>query len=357
MSGECAVPFCDLARAHAAIRSDINRAIRECIDTSQFLRGAQTQAFEEEWAAYCGQRFAVTCNSGTDALTIAASALGMEHARVPANTLPLTAIGLHRGGVSVEIVDVDDEGWPKDPDAHTVRVLLYGRLQGAADAAVQRNASPPRDAAQMRDVSSHCNAAPLCDAAHAHGWKPPHGTVAAWSFYPTKTLGALGDGGAVTTDDEGLADLMRDLCGRDDQLRDRRQVTSRMDELQAAVLRVKLRHLDAWLAMRRQIGDAYDRRFKGNGLSLPGPSLHHLYCIRAGNRDALAAALLAGGIVTKVHWSTPLSRLAGPWRCPRECPGADRWCAQVLSLPCYPGLAAHEVDRVAAATLAHAQPV
>ncbi len=107
---------------------------------------------------------------------------------MPASTLPLTAIGLYRGGVSVEIADVDDEGWPVAPDAHTVRVLL-------------------------------------CDAAHAHGWKPPHGTVAAWSFYPTKTLGALGDGGAVTTDDEGLSDLMRDLCGRDDQLRDRRQVT------------------------------------------------------------------------------------------------------------------------------------
>lgn len=345
MSAERAVPFCDLARAHAAIRADIDRAIRECIDSSQFLRGAQTQAFEEEWAAYCGQRFAVTCNSGTDALTIAASALGMERARVPANTLALTAIGLHRAGVSVEIADVDEEGWPVDPDAHTVRVLLYGRLPRAGDAA------------QMRDAAVRWDAAPLCDAAHAHGWRPPRGTVAAWSFYPTKTLGALGDGGAVTTDDEGLAELMRDLCGRDDQLRDRRQVTSRMDELQAAVLRVKLRHLDAWLAMRRQIGDAYDRRFKGNGLSLPGPSLHHLYCIRAGNRDALAAALLAGGIGTKVHWSTPLSRLAGPWCCPRECPDAERWCAQVLSLPCYPGLAAHEVDRVAAATLAHAQPV
>jgi len=345
VSAECAVPFCDLARAHADIRADIDRAIRECLDSSQFLRGAQTRAFEEEWAAYCGQRFAVTCNSGTDALTIAASALGMERARVPANTLPLTAIGLHRAGVSVEIVDVDDEGWPKDPDADTVRVLLYGRLWGAADAAAQPGASPSRDAA------------PLCDAAHAHGWKPPQGTVAAWSFYPTKTLGALGDGGAVTTDDEGLADLMRDLCGRDDQLRDRRQLTSRMDEMQAAVLRVKLRHLDAWLAMRRQIGDAYDLRLKGSGLALPGPSLHHLYCIRAGNRDALSAALSAQGIGTKVHWDTPLSRLAGPWRCPRECPGAERWCAQVLSLPCYPGLAAHEVDRVAAATLAHAQPV
>lgn len=325
-----AVPFCDLARANTSLREDMDRAIRECIDSSYFLRGPQTQAFEEEWAAYCGQSYAVTCNSGTDALTIAAAAMGLEHASIPANTLSLTAIGVHRGGTQITLVDVDDDGWPMHPDSSTVQVLLYGRLPRARD---------PQAA--------------LYDAAHAHGWKPPHGAVAAWSFYPTKTLGALGDGGAVTTNDRGLAELMRDLCGRDDRFRDSRQLTSRMDEMQAAVLRVKLRHLDRWLSMRREIAAAYDLAFREHGITLQGPSLHHLYCVRTAGRDALQRALESKGIGTKVHWEVPLHKLQGPWSCAGSYMGAERWSSTVLSLPCYPGLDAREVDRVTSAVLEH----
>ncbi|MBU3728426.1 MAG: erythromycin biosynthesis sensory transduction protein eryC1 [Phycisphaerales bacterium] len=333
------IPFCDLSRAHGPIRADIDAAIRACIDSSAFLRGPQTQAFEEEWAAFCGQRHAVTCNSGTDALTLAATALNLRAATVPSNTLPLTAIGLPRAGVTVTICDVDDDGWPAPPvapaphppPAPLVPVLLYGRLP--------RPAEP---------------ASALYDAAHAHGWKPPPRALAAWSFYPTKTLGALGDGGAVTTDDAALAQTMRDLCGRDDQLRDRRQLTSRMDEMQAAVLRVKLRHLPEWIAMRQQIGARYDRAFAQLGINLRGPSLHHLYCIRVPDREGLQRTLTARGIGSKVHWEMPLHRQEGPWQASgATCPGADAWCASVLSLPCYPGLREDEIDRVAAAVGEH----
>lgn len=343
MSG-APIPFCDLSRAHDPIRADIDAAIRACIDSSAFLRGPQTHAFEEEWAAFCGQRHAVTCNSGTDALTLAATALNLHAATVPANTLALTALGLHRAGTAVTLCDVDVDGWPapptpptaskaptaSTPSAPLVPVLLYGRLPRPADPA-----------------------AALYDAAHAHGWRPPAGTVAAWSFYPTKTLGALGDGGAVTTDDAALAQTMRDLCGRDDQLRDRRQLTSRMDEMQAAVLRVKLRHLPEWIAMRQQIGARYDRAFAPLGIALRGPSLHHLYCIRVPDRDGLRAKLSARGIGSKVHWEIPLHRQDGPWKVGGPCPGADAWCASVLSLPCYPGLREDEIDRVAAAVGEH----
>lgn len=318
-----AIPFCDLARAHAPIRADLERAVSECIDRSWYLRGPQTRAFEEEWAAYCGQRHAVCCNSGTDALTLAATALELDEARVQANTLPLTALGLARGGTRVRIVDIDPQGWPASPPANTVPVLLFGQTPSPA-----------------------WSCAPLVDAAHAHGWRPPVGTMAAWSFYPTKTLGALGDAGAVTTDDEALAELMRGLCGRDDTMRDGRQLTSRIDEVQAAVLRVKLRHLDAWLAERQEIGARYDDRLGPLGLAAQSPSLHHLYVIRTPERDRLAAALAEAGIETKVHWQTPLHQQAGPWTADGDCPNAQRWSASVLSLPCFPGLRSDEIDRV-----------
>ena len=317
------IPFCDLSRAHAPIRGEIERAIADCMDRSSFLRGSQTRAFEEEWANYCGQAFAVCCNSGTDALTIAATALNLKTAVIPANTLPLTGIGLHRGGTQVRVAEIRPDGWMAAPGPDAVPVLIFGLLP-------QPGECPAR----------------LYDAAHAHGWKPPAGSAAAWSFYPTKTLGALGDAGVVTTNDPDLAKEMRGLCGRDDQFHDRRQITSRIDEIQAAVLRVKLRHLDTWLAERQEIGTRYEKRLGALGITLRGHSLHHLYVVRVAGRDRLASFLYHRGISTKVHWSTPLNRVPGPWLVEGKYPQAENWCASILSLPCFPGLRPDEIDRV-----------
>ncbi len=317
------LPFCDLSRAHAPIRAEIDRAIAGCLDRSSYLRGPETRAFEEEWANYCGQAHAVCCNSGTDALTLAATALDLKTAAIPANTVPLTGIGLHRGGTLVRVTEIGPDGWMADPGTDAVPVLMFGQV-------------PPAGGPRFR----------LYDAAHAHGWKPPAGSLAAWSFYPTKTLGCLGDAGAVTTNDSDLAAAMRRLCGRDDQFHDRRQITSRIDEIQAAVLRVKLRHLDTWLGERREIGDRYEKRLGPLGVTLRAPSLHHLYVIRVDGRDRLANFLGQRGIQTKVHWSSPLHRVTGPWVAQGAFPEAERWCATVLSLPCFPGLRPGEVDRV-----------
>ncbi len=325
------VPFCDLSRVTATIRADLDSAIARCIDRSWYLRGPETNHFEEEWATYCGQQHAVVCNSGTDALSLAALALSLKSVSIQSNTLPLTGLGLHRCGAEVIIRDVDENGallpnLAKETD--NVPVLMYGRL-------------PTLDADTYR----------LYDAAHAHGWKPPTRSMAAWSFYPTKTLGALGDAGAVTTNDASLAEEMRLLCGRDDRMQDGRQLTSRIDEIQAAVLRVKLRHLDEWLAERQKIAAAYDHAFGGSTLPLEGQSLHHLYVVRLPERDASIAFLKSRGIESKVHWQTPLHRLPGPWSSPSEYPNSEKWCESVLSLPCFPGLKADEIDRVSAAIL------
>ena len=322
MSRHHSIPFCELGRALAPIGRDIDAAMARVISSGWFLRGPETVAFEAEWAAYCGQAFCVTCNSGTDALTIASMALNLSSATIPGNTLALTGIGLHRAGARVHLCDVDGDGRMLAAAAQDcVPVLLFGRL-------------PEASALQPQ----------LVDAAHAHGWKPT--TTAAFSFYPTKTLGALGDGGAVTTNDAALARHMQELCGRDDRLHDGRQITSRMDEIQAAVLRVKLRHLDRWLAERAAIAARYQARLGPRGLCLPQRSLHHLFVIQVTDRDALAARLAEAGVETKIHWQTPLHRLPGPWTHTGSMAGAERWCARILSLPCYPGLTTDEIDCV-----------
>jgi len=327
------VPLNDVARLHAPLMPAMRQAMERVLASGWFLRGQETARFEAEWAAFCGQAHCVSCASGTDALTIAAAALGLKRATLQDNTLPLTAIGLHRAGVALALADVGPDGRMAAPHADAVPVLLYGRQPGDGEAGCR-----------------------LFDAAHAHGWQPGPEAVACWSFYPTKTLGALGDAGAITTNDEGLAQLMRDLAGRDDVLRDGRQLTSRMDELQAAVLRVKLASLPRWLAARQAIGAQYAAQLPPEVQPVSGPGdLQHLAVVRTPRRDALAAFLRARGIETKVHFPQPLHRLAAPWAAPAEAfPGADGWCATVLSLPCFPGLGEDEVSAVTDAVRAFA---
>ena len=319
------VPFCDLTRVLAPLRNEIAGAMDRVVNSGWYLRGTETRSFEEEWAAYCGQKYCVVCNSGTDALTLAAKALNLARAAIPANTVALTAIGLQQAGVQIALRDVDQAGQLPDADASTVPVLLYGRMPN--------------------DAELKCK---LFDAAHAHGWKPPSNAIACWSFYPTKSLGAMGDGGAVTTNEPELADAMIALAGRDDVFRDSRQMTSRMDEIQAAVLRIKLRYLDNWLSERRSIAEQYIQQL-GSCVRFtckPG-DLHHLFVIRAPRRDELMRHLAARGVETKIHWEPPLHRLKTSWTHESSSfPYADAWSTSILSLPCYPGLTAQEIARV-----------
>lgn len=328
------IAFCDLARATAPLRADIDAAISRVIDRSSYLRGLETAAFEEEWADYCGQRHCVACNSGTDALTLAASALDMRCAEVQANTLAMTAIGLHRGGTEVTVHDIGEDGRLARLTQNSVPVLLFGRRPSIAEAR-----------------------ATLFDAAQAHGWRPPEYATACWSFYPTKTLGGMGDAGAVTTNDQGLAQAMRDLSGRDDRFLASRQLTSRMDEIQAAVLRVKLQQLDEWIEERRAIASWYRSRLSDDVVPMSSQTdFHHLFVVRTRDRDGLAGLLREFGVETKVHYPEPLHRLGGPWQLSSpNMPIADRWCGEILSLPCFPGLTTQEIDRVCAVVAQHSE--
>ena len=317
------VSYVDLTRANTPLREKLRSAIDNCLEKSVFLRGSETEAFEHEWAEYCGQKYAVACNSGTDALTIAALAGNLTDVIIPANTLPLTGIGVSRAGTKVEIGDVDSDGWLKTDSKMQVPVLLYGRVPESLPTATR-----------------------LVDAAHGHGWKPPREILAAWSFYPTKSLGALGDAGAVTTNDADIAEKMRNICGRDDVMRDSRQITSRNDEIQAAVLRVKLQYLDEWLEQRQEIAKAYNKRLAPYGITLSGHSFNHIYAIRIANRDALKVYLEEQSIETKVHWTPSLDQVDGPWESKSDVPNARTWCSTTLSLPMFPGLTHEEISKV-----------
>jgi len=303
----------------------MDAAIARVLDSGWFLRGREVEAFETEWAAFCGQRFCVACASGTDALTLAAMAMGISEASVQSNTLPLTAIGLHRGGAVVNVVDVGEDGRLRPDAGDAVPVLLYGRLPSASETRHR-----------------------LFDAAHAHGWRPPPHATACWSFYPTKTLGALGDAGAVTTNDPDVAAQIREMCGRDDRLRDKRQMTSRMDEVQAAVLGVKLRYLRSWIEERRAVAAQYRAILPPGIRPVAAPEdLQHLFVAQVQQRDRMIAFLSANGVEAKVHFPDPLHRQRGPWTNPsKPLPVAEAWCGSILSLPCFPGLTQAEVKRV-----------
>jgi dTDP-4-amino-4,6-dideoxygalactose transaminase len=320
------IPLNDLRRLHRPIRADLDRAISRVMDSGRFLSGQEVTAFEEEWADFCGQRYCVACNSGTDALTIAGLALRWSEASVQANTLSLTAVGLHRASIKLRIVDVDPEGRVHEDAVNAVPVLLYGRLPGASE---------------LRHT--------LFDAAHAHGWRPPEHATACWSFYPTKTLGALGDSGAVTTNNADVAAAMRNLIGIDDRLRDGRQITSRMDEIQAAILRVKFRHLPSWIAERQDIGAWYKAELPPDAqmVSTAGNDLHHLAVVRATYRDQLMEFLNSQGIETKIHFPDPLHLQQAPWAdLSLSLPNAERWCRSVLTLPCFPGMQKSELQHI-----------
>lgn len=320
------IPLNDLNRLHAPLRTTFSETIDRVLKSGWFLRGRETAIFEAEWADYCGQKYCVTCASGTDALTLAALGLGLKQATLQANTLPLSAIGLHRAGVSIKLSDVDSDGRILSAGSDTVPVLLYGRLPKESEL-------------------GHA----LYDAAHAHGWKPHAGATACWSFYPTKTLGALGDGGAITTNDQGLADLLRDLAGRDDVFRNGRQMTSRVDELQAAILSVKLKHLDSWIKERQEIAKHYAANLPlgVSFVSDPDWDLQHLAVIRLSKRDELRAWLDDGGIDTKVHFPLPLHKQDAPWGGSHlEFSATEDWCSSILTLPCFPGMRKEEISKV-----------
>lgn len=357
------IPILDLAAQYEGIRSEIEPAVLRVLESGRYIGGDECRGFEQEFADYCGVAHACGVANGTDALTVCLRAYSVgpgDDVVTVANTFVATAEAILLNGARPVFVDVEPETGTMDParlaDAITpkTKLILPVHLYGH-----------PADMTAIREIADRHGLPVIEDAAQAHG-ATLHGRrvgalghAACFSFYPSKNLGAAGDAGMVTSDDRGFIDRVRCIAnhGTTTQRYEHSVVgtNSRLDAVQAAVLRVKLRHLDGWIEARRRHAQAYNAALAGiPALRQPSerPGCHsawYLYTLRAQNRDDLQAHLARCGIATAVHYPKPLHRqqaLAQVAQSQAELPASERLCAQVLSIPLYPELPEEWRDRV-----------
>jgi len=355
------IQFVDLKRQYASIKDEVDRAVIDAIASTQYILGEEVARFEEEWAAYCGVPHAVGVSSGTAALALAYEIVGIgagDEVIAPANTFIASVLPLVRLGAVPVLVDCD----------------RYGQLdvERAAAAVTERTRAivgvdlfgHPCDADAIRALCDEHGLAFVEDAAQAHGAEyrgrrcGSLADIAAFSFYPGKNLGAYGDAGAVVTADAERADAIRVL--RDlGQSRKYEHVViggnERLDTIQAAVLRVKLRRLDEWNALRRKHAVAYTGLLE-DAVTTPEVAdwanpVWHLYVIRTAARDLARDELAAAGIASGMHYPVPLHlqpALSSLGHQRGDFPAAEAWAASALSLPMFPELTPNEIERVAA---------
>lgn len=358
------VPFVDLARTHAPLRAEIDAALAGVVDSGAFILGPDVAAFEEEWAGFCGVQHAVGVGSGTAAIGLVLEALGVgpgDEVIAPALTFVATVLPVLHLGATPVLVDCDAVTATIDPDA--VAAALTERTK--AIVAVHLYGQPAEMDA-LRAIAARAGVSLIEDAAQAHGARyrgrrvGSLGEAACFSFYPSKNLGALGDAGAVVTDDVAIAESVR--RARDlGQVRKYEHVLAgyneRLDTVQAAVLRRKLPHLDAWNASRRAAAAAYAERLAQLELDLPVEAddrehVWHLYVVRSGERDSIRAALAEAGVATGLHYPLPLHLepvLAGLGHRRGDFPVAEDWSFRGFSLPMFAGIEEREVAAVSRA--------
>jgi dTDP-4-amino-4,6-dideoxygalactose transaminase len=358
------IPFLDVAAAYAELKDELDDAVRRVMASGQFILGPEVTAFEDEFAAYCGTRHAIGVGSGLDALRLVLLGYGIgpgDDVLVPSNTFIATWLAVTQAAARPVPVE-------PDPATHNVTV-------GAVEAALTPSTKAimpvhlygtPVDMDALLAVGREHGIPVIEDAAQAHGARCRGrrtgglGDAAAFSFYPGKNLGALGDAGAVTTDDDALAERIRMLRNYGSRVKyhhDLQGTNSRLDPLQAAALRVKLRHLDEWNERRRAVAVRYLERLAGSeGLVLPqvpdwAEPVWHLFVVRTPRRDVFQERLAEAGVDTIIHYPIP-PHLTGAYASDferGELPVAERLAAEVLSLPMGPHLALEDADRVAAA--------
>ncbi len=358
--GRCSgMMFASFPKAqYQAYRSEIDAAIARVLDSGIYILGQEVKAFEEEFAAYIGVKHAIGVGNGTDALTLALMALGIgsgDEVICVSHTAVATAAAIVQAGAKPVFVDIEADYLTLDPSCleaaiteqtkAVIAVHLYGQAANldAIKILAEDHAIPViEDCAQA--VGASYGAAKLGSI----------GDVGTFSFFPTKNLGAIGDGGAVLTNDNALAERLRGLHQygwQDDRISHVAGVNSRLDELQAAILRVKLRHLDSDTLRRRDIAAQYNALLEGLDVTLPkvrpdSDHAYHLYALHCQDRDGLLAHLKADDILAGVHYPVPV-HMQPAYR-EGVLPITEQAARQTLSLPMYPELTAANIERVAA---------
>jgi dTDP-4-amino-4,6-dideoxygalactose transaminase/GT2 family glycosyltransferase len=354
------ISFVDLKRQYATIKDEVDRAVLAAIASTQYILGEEVTRFESEWAAECGVEHCVGVSSGTAGLALAYEVIGIragDEVIAPANTFIATVIPLVRLGAKVVLVDCDEYG---QIDVTQARQAVSEKTRAIVGVDLFGH---PSDADGIRAICDDHGLAFVEDAAQAHGAtyrdRPcgSLGDIAAFSFYPGKNLGAYGDAGAITTNDEALAEkvrLLRDLGQRAKYEHIVIGGNERLDTIQAAVLRVKLRHLDAWTELRRAHAALYNELLDGS-VVLPSVAdwanpVWHLYVIRVENRDEVRESLAAQQVATGLHYPLPLHlqpALSGLGHSAGDFPVSEEWARTLLSLPMFPELQRDEIERVA----------
>lgn len=359
------VPFLDLARRFGPLRERLAARLAGVVGSGAYILGPETAAFESAFASSCARAHAAGVASGTDAIRLALEACGVgrgDEVVMPAMTCAPTAAAVLAAGATPVLVDADPQTMTMDPAraeaalTPRTKALLPVHLYGH-----------PADLGALSDLARRKGLPLVEDCAQAHGaaWdgRPAGawGRAAAFSFYPTKNLGALGDGGAVVTDDPALDAAVRRLRMYGYRAPDEAAhtgVNSRLDELQAAFLSECLPLLGGWNARRRALAEVYLRELAGLPLTLPSTHARarhawHLFVVRHPDRDGLRARLEARGVGTKVHYPRPVHRQDGYREACRVGPGglavSDSIAATAVSLPLYPELTDAEAARVAGA--------
>lgn len=355
------IPFLDLQAAYLELKQPIDEAVSRVLSSGWYVLGPEVEAFEAEFADYCGVSHCVGVANGLDALTLALHALEVgpgDEVIVPSNTYIATWLAVSAVGATPVSVEPDPATQNIDPArielaiTSRTKVLLPVHLYGQ-----------PADLDPILALAKRHGLKVIEDAAQAHGARYKdrkiggHGDIVCWSFYPGKNLGAMGDAGAITTQDAELAErvaMLRNYGSREKYVNEAQGVNSRLDPLQAAVLRVKLQVLDEWTERRRDVAALYSEKLAETGLVLPhvpewADPAWHLYVVRSKQRDSLQAELKDSGISTLIHYPIPPHRqraymgLSVAWQ---SLPVAEHLAGEVLSLPMGPQLTLKQASKV-----------
>ena len=366
MNHKIEVPFVDLRAQYKTIAQEINAAIQGVLDRSDYILGEEVRLFEEDFAKFIGSTHALGVGSGLDALELALRAYGIgpgDEVITAANTYIATVLAIIAAGARPVLVDMDPATYNIDPTA--IEAAITPRTRGIMPVHLF---GQPADMEQILAIARKHDIIVIEDAAQAHGamyagrragtW----GHAAAFSFYPGKNLGAYGDGGAVTTNDPAIAEKIRQLRNYGQRVKYEHVTAgtnSRLDTIQAAILRVKLRRLDAWNAARQKHAAAYNSLLAGGPYVLPGVAanrahIFHLYVIEADNRRQVQELLSANGVATGIHYPIPIHMQEA---CKElgyhygDFPATEAASDRILSLPMYPELSEEQLEHVASVLL------
>jgi dTDP-4-amino-4,6-dideoxygalactose transaminase len=356
------VPFLDLRSQLALLRDEIDAAIDRVVDSCGFILGEDVRAFEAEFATYCGVRHALGVDSGTSALHLILRGLGIgpgDEVILPPNSFVATAEAVSLAGARPVFADVDPRTQLLDPER--VEAAIGPRTRAVI---VVHLFGRTADLEAFKALTDRRGLHLIEDACQAHGarYQGRHvggtGVAAAFSFYPGKNLGAFGDGGAITTSDDALWEAlvqMHDHGQRRKYDHQRIGCTGRLDSLQAAVLRVKLRHLDSWNAARRRAAERYSQLLSDSEFRTPAPlrpgedHVYHLYVVEHHNRSAVAQALQENRIGFGLHYPVPIHRTGAYAHLglgPGTYPVSEKLADEILSLPMYPELTDAHIEHV-----------